>query len=519
MASLPGGAGVLVASHVPVGRQLEDVVATHRTADSAAEALVREGFGFALILPDRVGLFADWTCRRRLYYAAGSEGQLDVADTLDAFPGRAVDRGLLRLTLSFRFVPPPFTPLQGVRKVAAGSTVWIDRPTGRAGRPTYYLGAELAAEAPAPNGGLQAVLDTSLAGAAGPTTVFLSGGFDSTLLAARARAKGRIDTAYTVTYDTHIGRLSHAEAVASAGHLGLALHTLTLDRETFGRAIDDALDAVDEPFADVATVPECALARVARAAGLEYAIEGEGADSCFGGSYKFIAERYARWLRPLARLGGVLGVLPQNRRGALTTMLMKAHTLARALGERPGFERTFGFLQGAIPGGADEIAGWDEIVESYRALYALGQDPINAMAAATFWGVIPYLENRKLEAVERVSGMRLSAPFLDPAIVRRAFAMPGAAKIRYGYGKYPLRREFGAQLPPHVAARRKLSFVPPVGDWIIDLHEPTLRSGRVVMPEAVDGLIRAHQAGWRDHTALLWGIYCVERWAANRPAS
>lgn len=506
----PGLGAEIFIVHAPAGVDPGPASSLDSAGRVTAE-LTRLGFSFVVILPDRVGLFADWTCRRRLYHQAADDGRITISDELGAFSAR-IDRALLRLVFSFKFVPAPRTPLENVFKVPAGRAVWLDRRTGAVVGDASYLAHELAAVRSERPASLRGDLEDELRRVPGRTTVFLSGGFDSTLLALLARDLGLVSTAYTVTYDTHAGRLSHDEARAAASHLGLELRTLTLDRETFGAELDGVMPLVDEPFADVATVPECALARLARSEGFEVAIEGEGADSCFGGSYKFIAERYARWLRLLTVLDPVLRRLPQNRRGPVATLLMKSHTLARALRDQAGFDRTFGFLQSAVPGGAEAVRQWPDIESTYRDLFALGSDPINAMAAATFWGVIPNLENRKLEAVERYSGMRLSTPFLAPGVVRRAFTMPGAGKIRWGYGKYPLRREFGGLLPAHVNARRKLSFVPPVGDWIIDLHQDVLERGGLLPSDTARQIIAEHRRGWRDHTATLWAVFCVERW-------
>jgi asparagine synthase (glutamine-hydrolysing) len=272
---------------------------------------------------------------------------------------------------------------------------------------------------------------------------------------------------------------------------------------------------MDEPFADVATVPEAVLGRLAAAEGWKFAFEGEGADSAFGGSYKFLAEKYRSYARLLRIFRPLLVRTPKNRRGKIPTLALKLQMLLEYAEDPEPFSRAFSFLYSANRLPSVPPDDWDAIIEHYRYLFDLAADPLNRLAALTFWGVIPYLENRKLEVVERFSNIDLVLPFLDRSIVRSAFLMPGERKVRWGYGKYPLRREFGASLPPHARSRRKLSFVPPVADWLLETRTHALMTSTLLPREVVAALVREHRRGQCDHTPVLWALYCAEHWLSQ----
>lgn len=484
------------------------------TLPSVKDRVRKEGGG-VIIGPTRVHLVGDFTNRRRLYYQ-NKPGLLIVGDTLAPFRGQAVRHDLLGLLLSFKFIPPPFTPLSSVFKIPAGTTICLSRETGDLIQTDCELSSILNTSArtefPSPSDVLESFMTQhSMPG----TAVFLSGGFDSSLLASLAKRHNSSLVAYSAAFDSASGRVASSLAKQAADYLAIPLRVAHVDPALFDEHLDAVLANMDEPFADVATVAEAVLARLAVAEGWSFAFEGEGADSAFGGSYKFLAERYRSYAQLLRVWRPLLARTPKNRRQKIPDLALKLQMLLTYAEDPDPFSRAFSFLYSTSRLPQVSSADWDTIVGHYRSLFDLADDPLNRLAALTFWGVIPYLENRKLEVVERFSNIKLVLPFLDRSVVRAAFLLPGDQKVRWGYGKYYLRRAFGAELPTHVRSRRKLSFVPPVADWLLRARTETLLRGSVLPRESVQALIREHEVGLCDHTALLWGVYCAEHWLSR----
>ena len=133
-----------------------------------------------------------------------------------------------------------------------------------------------------------------------PVGVFLSGGVDSTLVAATAAeaSSQRLQT-FTVGYDT--GAVNETErARAVAARLGSDHHEVTLTQADVAERAPRVLAALDQPLADRATIPLHALSEFARPR-VTVALGGEGADELFGGYPRY------RWLQRARRLHSALG--------------------------------------------------------------------------------------------------------------------------------------------------------------------------------------------------------------------
>lgn len=514
---LAGGEAYLFLWHATQGVKADYAGSTTRT--ELLLQLRHNGVGAVLVERDSVTLLADWLNRRRIYYSVCGH-EIIVADSLSHFSVRDIDRAALVSLLRYKFIPPPGTGLKGVMKVPAGCQIEVSRDSKGVVREDLYIGTELEREVVHKGDrGIAACLEEVVARIVPDgSCVFLSEGLDSSVLAMVGSWLGLVDVAYTAVSPDAPRRSTREGATKTASHLSLPIQIADVSVTDFARVVDAVLDAVDEPYADIASVPECVLAERAIQSGHHFAVEGEGADSLLAGSYKFVVERYAAWLRPLRVLDGLVNLLPRNRGSRSAAFTMKLSMMLEYLKPRDPYARAFEFLcSRAVPEIRDDQFD-AETEERYRALYDLGNDPLNSIAALTLWGVVPYLENRKLEAVERFSGIRVVLPFQEPDFVAYAFSVPGASKVRRGYGKYPLRAAYATQLPRHVRSRKKVNFVMPVVDWMLEERRDVLYGESVLEKRVVESLITQHETGQQDHTALLWGLYCIENWT-HRVAS
>ena len=126
---------------------------------------------------------------------------------------------------------------------------------------------------------LQAVRSQLLADV--PLGAFLSGGVDSSLITAIARQYHPDLQVYNVRVgDARCDESPHAVAVAK--HLGLTLHQVTLDRESYLRHYRDCVIAEDLPLMHPNSVGIFLLSQQARSQGLSVLLSGEGADDGWG---------------------------------------------------------------------------------------------------------------------------------------------------------------------------------------------------------------------------------------------
>src|SRR5262249_2477779 len=93
-----------------------------------------------------------------------------------------------------------------------------------------------------------------------PLALCLSGGIDSSVIAAECVRRGARLDAFTLTFEEDRTDLPYARAVAE--NLGLAHEVVVTSQDCVARQIENAAANYDEPFADSSALPSLALARV-----------------------------------------------------------------------------------------------------------------------------------------------------------------------------------------------------------------------------------------------------------------
>src|SRR5262249_22510085 len=125
-----------------------------------------------------------------------------------------------------------------------------------------------------------------------PLGVFLSGGIDSSLVAAIAQRQARrpLKTFSIAFDDPQFDESPHARAVAA--HIGSEHHQQMLSESLLLKNLDHALDCLDEPIGDPSIIPTWHLARLA-AEHVKVALGGDGGDELWAGYPTYRAHQYA----------------------------------------------------------------------------------------------------------------------------------------------------------------------------------------------------------------------------------
>ena len=268
------------------------------------------------LLPRVVGMFAlaIWDARTHTFFAArdrfgekpflysSSGRRLAFGSDLiacEAMLGetRFLDPAALRAFFTLRFVPEPSSIADGVRKLPAGHWLrfddsgltvarWYDLAQARPQRPANHAVAESE---------LRRRFDAAVADrlvADVPVGVFLSGGLDSSLVAASVAASGAKLKTFTVGFE---GAANYYEerplAAAVARHLGAEHTEIAVTAAHSGDVLDQVFTALDEPFADSSAVPTYLVSEATRRQ-VSVVLTGDGADEVFGGYRRYWAELY-----------------------------------------------------------------------------------------------------------------------------------------------------------------------------------------------------------------------------------
>lgn len=274
-----------------------------------------------------------------------------------------------------------------------------------------------------------------------PVSVLMSGGLDSTSIAAMARsvagAGSRLE-AHTVMHRRLVRDQEEHFALSAAGHLGIPVHFLCADEyrlcEAGGSACEPACDALGQISNDL-------LRRASQRT--RVALSGDGGDVIFlyplAGHMRRMRQerRHAAAVRDLLWYVRAFGGVPRP--------LMPR--LSRWLGTRPAAIDLRQYLR-AEPGGREVVrdAGWADSWPRADAAHAL-LDP--------FWPAVFEQENPGSTGVP----VEVRYPLLDLRVVEFALAIP---PVPWMVNKHILRRAMRGLLPRDVRLHPKS----PAGDLV-----------------------------------------------------
>jgi asparagine synthase (glutamine-hydrolysing) len=459
-------------------------------------------------------------------------GHLTFASELGALaaavPGLEVDPLAVDDFLVAGYVPGHRTMYAGVRQLPPGHVLtW--RPGERAREQRYWaqpdtgateLGEDLVAET-------HALLRRSVARrlvSDVPLGVFLSGGKDSTLIAALAAEQVSRLRTFTVGYD--VGSVNELEpARASAAALGTDHHELVLTEDDVAERVPRMFAAMDQPLADQALIAMHAVSEFARRE-VTVVVGGEGADELFGGY-----PRYG-WLARSARVDRIAPTPAAAAGAALAGRLPgRGARIADVLRPRPVLERHLDWVTSGRRHGRAALYGPrlraqldDGRVERELAERAgpLGNDVPRALMRLDLgrWLVDDVLV--KADRAGMLASLEIRTPFLERTLAELAAAVPTEVHLRGG-GKHLLRSVL-ERVAPGVRQQPKTAFRVPAADWLRRPLAGYLREQLTTSPLVTDGwidgrtataLVDEHLRG-ADHTEQLWPLLAMSAWFAAR---
>jgi len=354
-----------------------------------------------------------------------------------------------------------------------------------------------------------------------PVGVFLSGGIDSSAIAALAAKHlpaGRLRTFSIGFTDPSFDELPYAREAAA--FIGCVHESEILDLSRARELVPGLLARLDEPMGDGSLLPTWLLCGFTRRH-VTVALGGDGGDELFAGYDPFKALRAAdfysrlvpRVIHPAIRM--LAARLPVSHSNISLDFKIKRMLRGLSYDERLRLPVWMGPLE---PSQIDEYFGdhtppeelFSEAIEAWESA---GEHASPVDRASQFFTRL-YLQDDILAKVDRASmlhGLEARSPFLDLEVVDFACKLPHSVKLRGGTTKWILKKALESVLPASILYRKKKGFGTPLGQWIRD---------RALVPEIPGGIagsfvekaLHSHQEGRGDERLFLWCQHVLGEW-------
>ncbi len=366
-----------------------------------------------------------------------------------------------------------------------------------------------------------------------PLGVFLSGGIDSSVIAAlMARRVGRPIETFSVAFDERaFSELEYSRQVADV--IGAIRHEVVIDDEDFFGALPRLVWHEDEPIAHPSSVPLYFVSQLARDH-VTVVLTGEGSDELLAGYGKYpralwnwrLGQAWSRLVPGVMRsavAGRVVPHLPARlHRYARRSFLSVAHTP----------EATFFDNFAAVPIAAQRqlLAGRLASLARPEAAYADSLDWFGRSADAgslldriLYTDIKTYLVEllMKQDQMSMAASIESRVPFLDHMLVEFAAQLPARYKLSGFTTKRILREAARDLLPASILSRPKMGFPVPFARWArngwqhvlreVLLDRRTLQRGLLSGP-AVAALINDHEGERTEGGDILWSLLNLELW-------
>lgn len=350
-----------------------------------------------------------------------------------------------------------------------------------------------------------------------PIGAFLSGGIDSSLVAAGLQATGHAELPMFTVGISDQDEAPHAAAIAK--HLGLPHTILPFNAVGLLERLDDYLDAYEQPYSDSSGLPSLLLCETVKQH-VTVALCGDGGDEFFGGYQRYQwfrqalnAQRipaFARsWLRSLAprvdrRRGLRLQRLLETRDEAgLYATLMNGWTCSGSL---PLTTRT-----------SEQDSAPEQLVRDvFGRVFA---DPLSQAACFDATHYIPDDLQVKLDRASMRVALEVRSPLLDVRVARFGAELSPSIKFRSG-SKCVLRDLLARRVPRSLFERPKQGFSIPLRAWLRgplrnivreSLNQQCIRETGWLNFGRLSEIETAFQNGHDEFASPLWSCFVMAR--------
>jgi asparagine synthase (glutamine-hydrolysing) len=304
-----------------------------------------------------------------------------------------------------------------------------------------------------------------------PVGIFLSGGIDSSLLAAMLKKHYGNINSFTVGFEeSKFDESTFSRIIAK--HLDVEHTDRILQLKDAKEIFQNFYEIYDEPFADISGIPTSFVTKLAKEYGMKVVLSADGGDELFGG-YSHYNRAFSLFLRIQRIPYRIRKLLVYSSKKLITRSLRVNINFFNFEHKLYSLEELL--LTNNLKLFFESVIANQAIVEienllnfSYPYLAESEYDVDQSKQALLMWDFNNYLPNDLLVKVDGATmyhSMECREPFLDHRLVELSCQMPIDFKMKNGIGKYPLRKLLSKYIPSPYFERRKQGFSIPLFEW------------------------------------------------------
>ena len=358
-----------------------------------------------------------------------------------------------------------------------------------------------------------------------PVALFLSGGLDSSAIAASASRLGEISS-FACGFDFQDGVKELPKAKAVAKYLGIKHEEIKISGINIEDCILRLAQIHDEPFADAANIPLYLMAERLRDSH-KVVLQGDGGDEIFGGYrrykllqnnsfWKFLPKWTVKSATHLgnfgARTGRIIDVMNKTdiaeKMALLSTLETQNSSPFNYLTDEKNIE---------ISRNTDPFLAYKSSAERFKE-----HDLVDQMLLTDLTLQLPSQFLTKVDRATMAQGVEARVPLLDEKLLSLSLSLPSRYKVSLMSDKKVLRQSIKNRLPKDIINQKKTGFGVPYQYWIKDslndLVSSTILDNDFCNDHGFDRpklekALKQHASNQVDLGFTLWKVFQFALWA------
>ncbi|CAM3345925.1 asparagine synthase (glutamine-hydrolyzing) [Zobellia roscoffensis] len=352
-----------------------------------------------------------------------------------------------------------------------------------------------------------------------PVGIFLSGGVDSSLIAALAAKNNseKIKTFSVKFNEEGFDESSYAKKVAN--HLNTDHYIIECDYNEGIDLIQNFCSYYDEPFADSSAIPSMLLAKHTKKK-VTVALSGDGGDESFLGYRRY------NWVKSKQTTYQI----PYFIRNVLSSLLQNIPYKNNRFKNLSGFLKLKNIEEAYLKSITSPDVSWLERTyetDKVAELKYLFHNKKNIYERISDFDIKTYLSwdiNTKVDRASMAYSLEARSPLLDYRVVEFAESLPSDFKFNGHNQKRILKDILYSHVPKQYFDRPKSGFSMPLGIWFrnelkdyvqSELSLDNLKSIPGIKPLEVQKLIKQHMNNDYSHHTMIWKLLILRQWLSK----